>query len=118
MDNFGHIMNANDYQKAALRTCNKDLTTIEQIANGAMGLNGEAGEVVDLVKKHLYQGHDLDKKHLAKELGDIAWYLAVTSWFAGYDLDTIFQMNVEKLTKRYPDGFDSDKSQHREKGDI
>lgn len=118
LDNFDHIMNANDYQKAALRTCNKDLTTIEQITNGAMGLNGEAGECIDILKKHLYQGHELDKEHLAKELGDISWYLAVMSWFLGYDLDTIFEMNVQKLKKRYPDGFDSELSQHRSEGDI
>jgi NTP pyrophosphatase (non-canonical NTP hydrolase) len=70
------------------------------------------------MKKHLFQGHALDKEHLAKELGDVSWYLAVTAAAIGYDLETIFRMNVEKLRKRYPDGFDPNRSQHRDAGDV
>ena len=79
-----------------------------------MGLCGESGEAIDLVKKHLAQGHDLDKEKLEKELGDIAWYLAETAYAIGYDLEKIFQMNIDKLEKRYPEGFDVNKSIHRE----
>ena len=69
------------------------------LINGVMGLCGESGEVIDLVKKHLAQGHELDKERLAKELGDVAWYLAETAYAIGYDLEDIFQMNLDKLEK-------------------
>jgi NTP pyrophosphatase (non-canonical NTP hydrolase) len=83
-----------------------------------MGLNGEAGECIDILKKHIFQGHDLDKEHIAKELGDVAWYLAVSAAAIGYDLETILQMNVDKLRARYPDGFNTEASQHRKTNDI
>lgn len=111
-------MEINTYQKLAMRTVNHELTPIEQLQNGLMGLNGESGECIDILKKHLFQGHDLDKEHIAKELGDVAWYLAVSAHSIGYDLQTILQMNVDKLMARYPDGFDTMLSQHRSEGDI
>lgn len=111
-------MTINEYQQAALRTANKSLTPIEQLTNGLMGLNGEAGEAIDILKKHLFQGHELDCEHMAKELGDVAWYLAVSANAIGYDLETVMQMNVDKLKARYPDGFDAEHSLHRNKGDI
>jgi NTP pyrophosphatase (non-canonical NTP hydrolase) len=101
-----------------MRTSNPKLSTVDHILNGALGLTGESGEVADLAKKALMQGHLLDAEHIAKELGDICWYIAETATALGYDLETIMQMNVEKLMKRYPEGFDSELSQHRKKGDI
>lgn len=89
-----------------------------RLINGLMGLNGEAGEAIDILKKHLFQGHELDREHLAKELGDVAWYLAVTADALGYTLEEILTMNVQKLRARYPDGFDSDKSVHRKEDDL
>lgn len=62
-------MTINEYQKAAYRTANQSLTDSQQLQNGLMGLNGESGECIDILKKHLFQGHDLDKYHIAKELG-------------------------------------------------
>ena len=106
-------MTGNEYQKAALITANKDLTTSGLLEDGALGLCGESGEVADIVKKTMFQGHPLDKEHIAEELGDVAWYLAISAKAIGYDLDTIFQKNVDKLKERYPDGFDSEKSIHR-----
>ena len=111
-------MTPNSYQKAALRTKNNKLNFVEQLQNGIMGLNGEAGECIDLLKKHLFQGHELNKEHIAKELGDIAWYLAISADAIGYDLETIFQMNINKLKDRYPEGFDADLSVHRKTNDI
>lgn len=110
-------MTANEYQIAALRTAGTD-NCCDLMVNGVMGLAGESGECVDLLKKHMFQNHDLDMEHLAKELGDVAWYLAVTAHAIGYDLDTVFQINVDKLMKRYPDGFDPQKSTHRADGDV
>ena len=111
-------MTINEYQQAALRTANEELDSIGQLTNGLIGLNGEAGEAIDILKKHLFQGHELDKEHMAKELGDVAWYLAISSDAIGYDLETILQMNINKLIARYPDGFDAIHSTKRVKDDI
>lgn len=111
-------MHPNEYQNEALRTAPTCTSYLHLLMNGVMGLAGESGEAVDLVKKHVFHNHDLDREHLAKELGDIAWYLAVTAHTIGYDLETILQMNVDKLRKRYPEGFDPDRSQHRVAGDV
>ena len=111
-------MEINDYQKLALRTLNKNLDKKNILINSVMGLCGESGEAIDLVKKHLYQGHELDKERFAKELGDIAWYLAEAAHALDMDLDDIFKMNIEKLEKRYPDGFNQNNSIHRKKEDL
>lgn len=111
-------MTINEYQKLAMRTSNSNMSTADHLLNGALGLTGESGEVADLVKKAFMQGHMLDAEHIAKELGDICWYIAETATAIGYDMETIMQMNIDKLLKRYPEGFDSERSQHREKGDV
>jgi len=110
-------MTANEYQTEALRTAGTS-NPLDLLVNGVMGLNGEAGECIDMVKKHLFQGHELDREHLAKELGDVAWYLAVTAHAIGYELSDVLEMNVCKLRNRYPDGFDYNRSLHREDGDV
>lgn len=111
-------MEINDYQKLALKTLNKNLDKKEILINSVMGLCGESGEAIDLVKKHLYQGHELNKERFAKELGDIAWYLAEATHAIGMDLDDIFKMNIEKLKKRYPNGFNQNNSINRDKKDL
>lgn len=114
-------MTANEYQQLALRTCPVELRVPDcerSIVHGVMGLNGEAGEAIDILKKVMYQGHEFDANHLAKELGDVAWYLAVTANAIGYSLEDIFKMNIEKLKARYPDGFDTEKSTNRAEDDI
>ena len=64
------------------------------------------------------QGHDLDKEHLIKELGDIAWYLAEAATALDVPLETVFQGNLDKLRRRFPNGFDTQASVHRKKDDI
>lgn len=110
----------NEYQNEAMRTASGVTASSDEnlMLNGAMGLNGEAGEVIDILKKHIFQGHELDTEHIAKELGDCLWYIAVCAKGAGYTLDEIAEMNKAKLRKRYPDGFEADKSLHRAEGDI
>lgn len=113
-------MTPNEYQQAALRTdtyCG-GFRIHGRLVNGLMGLNGESGECIDILKKHLFQGHDLDRVHLAKELGDVAWYLAVSADALGYTLEEILEMNVAKLMARYPAGFDADKSLNRMEDDV
>ena len=113
-------MTLNEYQAEAMRTASGIAIADNEnlMLNGAMGLNGEAGEVIDMLKKYMFQGHNLDIEHIAKELGDCLWYIAVCAKGAGYTLDEIAQMNVSKLRKRYPDGFEVEKSLHRAKGDM
>lgn len=106
-------MTGAEYQKLAMRTAS-DLDTYGLILNGVMGLNGEAGECIDIVKKHLFQGHELDKEKLIDELSDVLWYAAITSEGLGVTLDDIMRHNVEKLQKRYPNGFSAERSIHRE----
>ena len=106
-------MTVNEYQRLAMTTLNPALDKKDVLINGVMGLCGESGEAIDIVKKWLAQGHDLDKEKLAKELGDIAWYLAETATALDLNLEDIFEANIEKLKKRYPEGFDSQRSIHR-----
>ena len=106
-------LTANDYQKKAMTTLNPALSKKDVLVNGVMGLCGEAGECIDLVKKHLHQGHPLDTEKLCKELGAVAWYLAETAWALDIPLESILRGNLEKLKKRYPQGFDSEKSMNR-----
>ena len=106
-------MTVNEYQKLAMTTLNPALEKKDVLINGVMGLCGESGEAIDIVKKWLAQGHELDREKLAKELGDIAWYLAETATALDLKLEDIFEANIEKLKKRYPEGFDSQRSIHR-----
>lgn len=106
-------MTINEYQSLALRTLNPDLDKRDVLINGVMGLCGEAGEAIDLVKKHLHQGHALDREGLLKELGDIAWYLAETAYALDADLESVLKGNIDKLRRRYPQGFDTAKSIER-----
>ena len=110
-------MTINEYQKLAMTTLNPALSPKDVLINGVMGLCGESGEAIDLVKKHLAQGHELNKEQLAKELGDIAWYLAETATAIGYPLEEILQMNIDKLKKRYPEGFAVERSVKRNEKD-
>ena len=106
-------MTINEYQALALRTLNSDLDRDEMLLNAVMGLCGESGEAIDLLKKHRMHGHPFDREKFAKELGDIAWYLAEAARAIDMDLEDVLQMNIDKLKRRYPDGFDSEKSRNR-----
>ena len=106
-------MTINEYQKLAMTTLNPELSQKDVLINGVMGLCGESGEAIDIVKKWLAQGHELDKEKLAKELGDICWYLAETATALDLSLEDIMMANIEKLKRRYPEGFDSNRSIHR-----
>ena len=107
-------MNINEYQKEAMTLLNPDIPQREVLLNALMGLCGESGEAIDLLKKHLFQGHALDREKMIKELGDVAWYLAEAATGLGVDLSEVLQQNLDKLHARYPQGFDTQRSQHRE----
>ncbi|MBQ5328870.1 MAG: nucleoside triphosphate pyrophosphohydrolase family protein [Oscillospiraceae bacterium] len=106
-------MEINEYQKLAMVTLNKNLDKKEILTNSVMGLCGESGEACDIVKKHLFHGHELDRESLIKELGDVAWYLAEAASALDINLDEVFERNIEKLKKRYPEGFSEERSINR-----
>lgn len=103
-------MTINEYQNLAMRTLNPELNKKDVLINGVMGLCGESGEAIDIVKKHLAQGHDLDREALIKELGDVAWYLAETAYALDVPLEEVLQRNINKLKVRYPQGFETSRS--------
>ena len=111
-------MEANEYQKLAMTTLNPALDKKDVLINSVMGLCGESGEAIDIVKKWLMQGHELDREHLIKELGDVAWYLAEAATALDVPLETVLQGNLDKLRQRFPNGFDTEASVHRKKDDI
>lgn len=105
------------YQALAERTARRDRDPALRLSNAALGLAGEAGEAIEMVKKHLHHGHELDRSRLAKELGDVLWYLAECCSVAGIELDAVAEANIEKLRARYPEGFEEARSQVRAPGD-
>jgi len=111
----------NEYQEKSMRTrkdhsagATMDKEQLE-LLEGALGLGGEAGEVVDIVKKAIFHKHSVDKEEIAKELGDVMWYIALMSEAIGIPMEEIAARNYAKLAKRYPEGFDSSKSAARYK---
>lgn len=125
-------MTGKEYQQQAMRTndggcherissfiesegCNLLLPDVKcgDLLNGVMGLCGESGEVADIVKKAVFHKHDLNKTDMAKELGDVMWYVAMCCHALGISLDDVMQGNIDKLKRRYPDGFSEQASQNR-----
>jgi len=111
-------MDANEYQVKAARTLidgpdfeisNKDIMTIWC----SLGLAGESGEVVEMVKKGILHQHGIDPEKLKKEIGDVCWYIAGICTVQGFNLGEIMQDNIAKLEKRYPNGFSSKDSKKR-----
>jgi NTP pyrophosphatase (non-canonical NTP hydrolase) len=95
-------MEFNEYQKKA----NKTLLGNEQVlTNCALGLAGESGQVVNLVKNYTFRGADLDKEQLTKEMGDVLWYLSQVAQWAGIPFEEVAQKNIKDLAKRYPHSF-------------
>ena len=111
-------MQVNEYQKAAMATLNLALDKKDVLINSIMGLCGESGEAIDIVKKWLMQGHELDKEHLVRELGDVAWYLAEAATALDIPLEAVFQGNLDKLRQRFPNGFDTGASVNRKENDL
>ena len=111
-------MQVNDYQKAAMATLNPALDKKDVLINSVMGLCGESGEAIDIVKKWLMQGHERDKEHLVRELGDVAWYLAEAATALDIPLEAVFQGNLDKLRQRFPNGFDTGASVNRKENDL
>lgn len=76
-----------------------------QLLHGALGLSGEAGELLDAVKKHIMYGKELDRANVLEEAGDALWYLSLVLESVGSNFSEVMQLNHDKLEKRYPGGF-------------
>jgi NTP pyrophosphatase (non-canonical NTP hydrolase) len=98
-------MTLDDYQQSALRTVNPALASNERLLDAVAGLAEEAGEVLGLVRKRVFQGRDAGRERCVEELGDVLWCLAVTADALGVSLDEVARRNLEKLAERHPSGF-------------
>ena len=106
-----------EYQELARRTQAEGLSREERLNHAVFGLSSEAGEVAGILQK-VYQGHEPDRDHLIKELGDCLWMIAEACDALTIPMGQVAQINIDKLRARYPDGFDADHSLHRKDGDI
>lgn len=107
------INELNDYQEKALRTWNSKESIEMRLSNVALGISGESGEVADMIKKSVHHKHPLDTQEFIKELGDILYYVSVGAHELGYTLQEIAEININKLAKRYPEGFSVEASINR-----
>ena len=106
------LIGLNAYQTLAQRTSSTSSDS-DKIENGCLGLAGESGEVCDILKKYLFQGHELDREAILDELGDVLWYVVEVATGLGVTLEDVATHNIAKLKARYPDGFSTDRSVHR-----
>lgn len=106
-------MNFYDFNKEAMKTLNPDLDWEQRLYNGLLGLSGEVGELSDIVKKWQFQGHDIDLDKVKLELGDTLYYLNLTAENFGFSLEDCAEAVIDKLQKRYPNGFDVERSVNR-----
>lgn len=110
-------MTGNEYQKLAARTMNRNLDA-DEIENHALhGMVAEIGEIHSLYQKY-YQGHRMNREHLVKEVGDLLWFIAEYCTCLNWNLDDVMSLNIGKLKNRYPNGFDVNRSLHRQGGDV
>lgn len=109
-------MNLDDYQRDALRTVNPALDARDRLLDASAGLAEEAAEVLGLVRKRLFQQRDVDASRMIEELGDVLWCLAVTAHSLGISLSQVAEANQDKLARRYPAGFESERQTADAKG--
>jgi NTP pyrophosphatase (non-canonical NTP hydrolase) len=107
------LITEQEYTSEVLGTYAGADTVIDQLNLGALGLAGESGEVVDQIKKCLFQGHEIDRLKMVDELGDVLWYYTLICKAMGITLQEVMQHNVAKLRRRYPDGFAVERSVNR-----
>ena len=111
------MMDINGYQVMAQRTVQQELTDGELVYHALFGMASEVGELQGLYQKY-FQGHGFDPDHAMKEVGDLLWFVAEYCTAMGWWLGDVAQANIAKLQKRYPMGFDAQRSVFREEGDL
>lgn len=98
-------MNFEQYQDAAKRTLKRGESQQFDLNHMALGVAGEAGELVDCIKKHTVYGKKMDFDNLAEEIGDALWYLANICNIMTWSLEDMARENISKLQKRYPEKY-------------
>lgn len=106
-----------EYSAEANKTIPDYLSKNNLMLNACLGLSGEVGEVVDLVKKYFYQGHELKVNKVIEELGDVLWYINEMAIGCDTSLEEIAKLNIGKLRRRYGNQFSSEKSINRSDND-
>lgn len=76
-----------------------------RLLHAAMGMSTEAGELLDMLKKHIFYGRDLDLVNAGEEVGDNQWYVGLAIDVMRTTMNDILTMNIEKLRLRYPEKF-------------
>jgi len=99
-------MTFDEYQHAVERTIGSRPEVL-------LGLIGEIGELYNKLKKRDYHGHDMRDEEIAEEMADCLWYLTALTSLEDWNLEEIAEMNIEKLLKRYPEGFSIERSKNR-----
>lgn len=108
--------NTEIFQREARRSLRDDLPYEAMCSNMCMGLAGEIGEVIDIMKKHIYQGKELDITDVIEEVGDVLWYIANFCNVNNITMDECMESNIKKLRKRFPNGFTiKDANQRKDK---
>ena len=108
--------NTEIFQREARRSLRDDLPYEAMCSNMCMGLAGEIGEVIDIMKKHIYQGKVLDITDVIEEVGDVLWYIANFCNVNNITMDECMESNIKKLRKRFPNGFTiKDANQRKDK---
>lgn len=105
-------MTGNEYQELAARTIDPALTRSQKEQHALFGIGSEAGEIFSL-RQHEIQGEPINYSKLYFELGDLLWFIAEMCTALGISLEDVMRMNIDKLRRRYPAGFDADRSKHR-----
>ena len=106
-------MTMTDYQSLASRTINKGLSCYEILMHALHEIASECGEIHGHFQK-VHQGHPLDENALMLEVGDLLWGIAELCTVNSWELAGVAQANIDKLLRRYPDGFSPDRSVNRE----
>lgn len=107
-----------EYKRLAMRTAAIPEEDKEsRLTHAALGLASEAGEVAGLLQKE-FQGHERDKNHIKKELGDCLWMIAEACDALDIPMSEVAKTNIAKLNVRFPEGFSEERSLHRDENDI
>jgi NTP pyrophosphatase (non-canonical NTP hydrolase) len=101
------------YQEEVKRTKKNHESIRDELCDYSMGVSGEAGEVLDLIKKVCWQGKPMNIEKVIEEMGDVLWYLAALSDTIGVSLDTVVEYNIIKLRERYQTGYSHEESEGR-----
>jgi len=110
---FEHGSNNHDYEEFVMSIFKTFPSPIETLLHAGVGISGEAGEILDALKKTWVYTKPLDVDNLKEELGDILFYVTALATNIGTTLPELMQGNIEKLRRRYPEGYTDAAAQRR-----